>query len=169
LPTNAEQQVLAVLDQYQGNVQVAARELGTSESWVNRTKLAYWRPKDTALTVQVPAKELDAEESISALMPTNFSAIVKLRDTVIAKLQEVVDQTVDPAELIKLMNVTLKYERDVHKVTDPALGVFQDNRQIHIHTLVDKLTEMSPEALRTLTGVPEPLVIEVEAEELCNP
>jgi hypothetical protein len=164
LPTPSEQRVLDQLDIVQGNVQVVAQDLGVSPSWVNRIKVGLWRPKDTALQVAEP--DPDPQEHLNELLPTNYSEVAALRDDVIAELRRLIKgRVLEGKVLVAASNVLLKYEREVHKIAAPAIGVFNDNRQVHFNTLVDKLGEMPAGSLRALSGVPEPLVIEAKTEE----
>ncbi len=165
MPTPSQQRILDSLHVNQGNVKVVAEDLGMSVSIVNRVKKNLWQPQDTAIVPHEPVAIEKAKEAIEEVLPTNFAAVAALRDEAIDKLRELVNNgLVDARDLTNIANAILKYEREVYKVVTPAVGVLNDNRQIHFNGLVDKLTELSPEALRVLSGVPNPVVIDMEAE-----
>jgi hypothetical protein len=159
VPTPSEQRVLDKLHYVKGNVQLAATELGVSESWVNRIKVSLWAPRDTALVVADP--EPEPHDFLDDILPTNFSEVAELRDEAISFLRaQLKSGLIDAKDVVGTLNVLLKYERDVHKVVAPAVGVFNDNRQVQFTNLVDKLADLQPEALRALSGVPAPMIAE---------
>lgn len=146
-----------MLKQKSGNVAAVAAELFMSKSFVSRIKKRY-----EALPAPEPKAEIDAEEMLEALLPPNVKDVRELRDLTIADLQKrLTVGLMSDKEAVKLLNVLLRYETSLRSVANPASAqLTQYNQKTEINVLVNELKEMTPDALRALSGAPQPLVIE---------
>jgi hypothetical protein len=171
MATPAEKRVLELLDLKGGNVQAVAKLIGNSESYVNRIKKSNaWRSRDDTL-IPVEEKALTTQETIAQFLPPNLDKVTELRD---ANLEELIlllrDEGFTVKDRIALATAIWKYETTLRQAVQPSINavINQDNRSVHITSLVDELeTRLSPEALRKITGTPEPLQI-VEGEVVEN-
>lgn len=156
MPSHAEQQILTLLDKKQGSVEAVAQALGVSTSYISRIKRRLWVQPDNAL---LPVRQPETpDEVIKALLPPNVDATQKLRDTALEKLQELVENNQADAKLLaKIIQTCWKYEGSLRAVAQPAINVIDNRKQVFQATLVDSLGKLSVEALRALSGVPEPI------------
>jgi hypothetical protein len=102
-----------------------------------------------------PAQDatLTQADMLKALLPPNIGKVSELRDLTLGDLvKRVAAGELNNSEIIRLINVLLKYETNLRSVVTPAISVFQDNRT-QITTLVDQLATLTPDALRALSGV----------------
>jgi hypothetical protein len=154
-----KEQVISLLTQYNGNVDVVATELGISKSYVNRVKKTDWQPQSPTQAI-ISEVSSDASnviistDDLRTLVPTNVAGIANLRDDIIIQIKS---KLPDAAlkDLIKVLEVLLNYENSIKQLLRPALLV--DNRtqnNITINKLVDRLADLDKQQLVELADFP---------------
>lgn len=154
-----KEQVLTLLDQYNGNVDVVATELGISKSYVNRLKKSDWRPSAPAQALSPfdapePSNALITKDDLYSLVPTNVAGIAQLRDEVITQIKKLMPE-IGVKDLVKLLEVLFNYENSIKQMLRPTLMVDRRTQNnITINTLVEKLSGVDQEQLIELAGLP---------------
>jgi len=171
-PSHAETQILQQLDAHNGNVDLVAKEIGVSSSWISRIKKSHnWQPKDDALIVPPPAsiKPTDDNEVVPYLAP-DIERVTALRTSVLDKLTDSVED-LRPRDAVKLLEVLLMYENSMRATMTPNLSIYNDHRKqtVHVNQLADALRDrLDIDQLRAAAGVPAPLDIEIIEMEIEN-
>jgi uncharacterized protein (DUF1810 family) len=161
--TPSEERVVAELHKYKGDVNKVAGELGSSVSFIHRIKKALWQPQDPDLALATQANA--QADLLHAIIPPNIKEVRQLRDDTLALLQtRVEDELLTNDDAVKLFKALTQYEKVLRHSLNPAINVFNDNRQqsVTVNALVDELQKLSPQALRLLAEVPDPVIIEVQ-------
>lgn len=154
-----EQSIVELLQTKSGNVNAVAEELGLSNSYVSRIKRKHLKEihEIPETTVQLPAA---MNREARDLLPPDIKRIEGLRSKAVDTLFEQIDRgAVEPKDIVRLLEVILRYETNINRVNTPTQNnFFQDNRN---QILVDKLADMDPEQLRALAGMPDPIDLKI--------
>lgn len=170
-----ERNILALLDEFDGNVQAVSERLSISESYIQRIKRDKWQakvPPTKEIVIEQaespPARALTAptipaeNPLLAAMIPPDVGAVVKLRTHTIGLLEERIARgDIADKHLVSLLRGLLSFEAETRAAVRPLVAVYEDNRTINLNTLVEKLKGYTPEQLRLLAQVETAEVIDV--------
>lgn len=147
--------ILDKLTEYGGDVSKVADELALSHSWVSRVKKNKWTPAQTLdLGDNFKSPAVRQADVVNAILPPNINEVQTLRDLTLGDLVDrITRRELTATESIRMLKVLLEYELSLRSVLQPAVNVFQDNRQnnVQVNNLVDRLAELHPDVLRSLS------------------